>query len=398
LHKHIVLTAALVLLAALAASGAGSVGRSMAPAIFASSEQPAPGSNADLLAQRLPRVVYRGGPFLRHLRIVTITFSTDDAGLVTRLEQFGNTIARTSWWRAITEGYCAKEGDCIGEGQPGLSVRLTETLPAQVHAVEISALLRTEARAGRLGAIDANTVLLVYLPKGVGLKDAFVPSYCGDGPRAYHKALRFDDKSVGYAVMPRCSDEAALTGSASHELLELATNPDTAKRGFAFVQSSDNSGFTAAGVEAMDPCGIIAREKETVESGFVVRRAWSNRAAAQGHDPCVPTATDRPYLALVPRLPTVRVTKEGDRVTISMDAAASQPVGEWAVSAFDLTGAQEREQYVDVTLDKTTVTAGQTATLTIILRKQPPRGLSVVGIVSTMGDESYLWPLTVVVR
>ncbi len=395
---HIALTAALALLAALTASGPGSAGNVIAPAMFASSEQPAAGSNADLIAQRLPRVVYRGGPFLRHLRIVTITFSADDAGVVARLEQFGNTIARSPWWRAVTEGYCAKEGDCIGEGQPGLSVRLTEALPAQVHAVEISALLRREARAGRLGAIDANTVLLAYLPTGVSLKDAFIPSYCGDGPRAYHKALRFDDKAAGYAVIPRCGDEAALTGSASHELLELATNPDTTRRGFAFVQASGNLGFTAAGIEAMDPCGLIAREKEVVESGFVVRRAWSNRAAAQGHDPCVPTPTDRPYRALVPRMSTASLARVGDSVTINLDAASSQPVAEWAVSAFDLTGAQEREQYVDVTLDKTTVTAGQTATLTITLRKPPPGRLSVVGIVSTMGEHSDMWPVAVSVR
>jgi hypothetical protein len=98
----------------------------------------------------------------------------------------------------------------------------------------------------------------------------------------------------------------------------------------------------------------------------------------------------------VPRLPTVRLAKEGDRVRIDMDAAASQPVGEWAVSAFDLTGAQEREQYVDVALGKSTVTAGQTATLTITLRKPHPLRLSVVGIVSTRGDDSYVWPVAVV--
>jgi len=68
------------------------------------------------------------------------------------------------------------------------------------------------------------------------------------------------------------------------------------------------------------------------------------------------------------------------------------------VSAFDLTGAREREQYVDVTLDKTIVTAGQTARLTITLRKHHPRNLSVVAIVSTLGDDSYLWPLAVVAR
>ena len=387
------MTRALVVLALVAASRAGSAGHLVAPAM---SPQSAPASNTELLAQRLPRVVYRGGPFLRHPRIVTITFAADDAGLVARLEQFGDTIARTAWWTAVTEGYCAKPGDCIGEGQPGRAVRLTETLPSQVHAVDLSALLRSEARAGRLGTFDANTVLLVYLPQGVSLEDAFVPRYCGDGPRAFHKALRFGDASVGYAVMPRCSDEAALTGSASHELLEMATNPDTAKRGFSFVQSSTNLGFTASGVEAMDPCGFLAREKEVVASGFVVRRAWSNREASQGRDPCVPASAGRPYLALVPRQPSVRLAKVGDSVTIGMDAAASQPVSGWAVSAFDLTGAQEGERYVDVALDKTSVTAGQSATLTITLRKQPPRGLSVVGVVSTMGDDSYVWPVAVV--
>ena len=202
MRQHVQVTATLALLAVIAASDAGSADRA---------------SNADLIAQRLPRVEYRGGPFVRHVRIVTITFAADDAAVVKRLEQFGQTIARTSWWRAVTEGYCATEKDCIGEGRPGRSVRLAERLPAHVHAVEISALLRKEARAGRLGALDADTVLLVYLPRGVSLKDAYVPGYCGDGPLAYHQALRLDDMSVGHAVMPRCSDEAAVTGSASHE-------------------------------------------------------------------------------------------------------------------------------------------------------------------------------------
>ena len=126
-NRHVAI-AALALLGAVAASDAGLT------------------ANTDLIAQRLPRIEYRGGPFLRHLRIVTITFAADDAGVVTRLEQFGNTITRTSWWRAVTDGYCAKAGDCIGEGRPGVSVRLAYTLSSQVHAVEISALLRREAR------------------------------------------------------------------------------------------------------------------------------------------------------------------------------------------------------------------------------------------------------------
>src|SRR5213594_2683145 len=75
-------------------------------------------TNGSLIARSLPRVVYRGGPFLRHPRIVTVTFKGDDPQLVSRLEQFGERITHTRWWREVTEGYCAN-GDCIGDGRPG---------------------------------------------------------------------------------------------------------------------------------------------------------------------------------------------------------------------------------------------------------------------------------------
>jgi hypothetical protein len=129
------------LLATLVACSSGSVGTLISPADTAKGEASTATLNSDLLAKHLPQVVYRGGLFLRHPRIVTITFAGDDPGLVSRLEQFGNSITLTPWWRAVTEGYCAKDGDCIGDGQPGFSVRLPETLPSKVHAVEISALL-----------------------------------------------------------------------------------------------------------------------------------------------------------------------------------------------------------------------------------------------------------------
>ena len=355
-------------------------------------------TNGELLAQRLPRVEYRSGPFVRRPRVVTITFAEDDPRLVSRLEQFSDIITRTPWWRAVVAGYCAKDDDCIGEGRSGLSVRLNETLPAEVHAVDISAILRRHADAGRLGPLDSESLLLVYLPPAVSLRDASVARYCGDGPRAFHRALRFDQKAVGYAVMPRCGDEAALTATTSHELLEMATSPDPAQPGFAFVQSSFTRGFTAAGSEAMDPCGLITSQTDVVEGTFVVRRAWSNRAASRGHDPCVPAPAERPYVGLVPQQATVRLLNDGDSVTISLEAAADQPVAGWAVSAVDLTGSQEHEQYVEVALDKSVVTPGETATVRITRRKAHPKHLSVVGIVSTIGADSYLWPVAVVTR
>jgi hypothetical protein len=42
--------------------------------------------------------------------------------------------------------------------------------------------------------------------------------------------------------------------------------------------------------------------------------------------------------------------------------------------------------------------AGQTANLTITVRKSNARGLCVVGVVSTIGDRSYMWPVAVIMR
>jgi hypothetical protein len=359
---------------------------------------PHPGTGS-LIAQRLPRVAYRGGSFLRNPRLVTITFQGDDPALVARLEHFADTITRSPWWQTVVEGYCTPSGDCIGTGQPGIHVQLDALPGTTIHAVDIAALLAREAQAGRLGVIDQNTLLLVYLPLGVTLTDAFVPRYCAGGPRALHRALSLGEKRVAYAVLPRCSDEAALTASASHEILEATTNPDPARRGFAFEQSSATLGFTASGVEPVDPCGLIMMDQHWIQaSGFTVQRAWSNRAVAQGQDPCVPAPSTSPYVALVPEQPTVRLRKVGDSVTLTLRAVSDRTVSSWAVSAIDLWGLRDHQHYVEVTLDHASVTAGETVTLTITARKQHPQELCLVGLVSKLDEASYIWPLAVVMR
>jgi hypothetical protein len=165
------------------------------------------------------------------------------------------------------------------------------------------------------------------------------------------------------------------------------------------VQTSANLGFTAAGVEPVDPCGLITRDGHCIrESGFVVQRAWSNRAASLGGDPCAPSRTEQPYVALVPQHPTVRLTKAGESATITLEAAADRPGLAWNVSAFDLTGYQDHEQYLTVSVDKSRVSYGQTATLTIKVRKLNPKQLCIVAVVSKLGAYSHIWPVAVVMR
>ena len=354
---------------------------------------------ASLIGGRLPRVVYRGGPFVRHPRIVTITFAGDDPAVVASLARFADTITRTSWWRAVSGGYCAAPGDCIGDGRAGRAVQLDETLPATVRANDVEALLVRAAKAGQLGEIDAETLLLTYLPAGVDLGDAFNPRYCQSGARAMHRALRLPDVTLPFAVLPRCVTLDELTATASHEIVEATTNSDPARPGFAFERAPEAAAFTAAGTEPVDPCGLVTMDRHrAVADGFTVQRAWSNDAAAQGHDPCVPSPADQPYLALIPEKPVVRLPAVGDSVTITVEGAADRTVSAWNVSAIDLSGKQDGGRYLDVALDGATVAPGQTLRLTITARQLHPKGRALVALVSTRGGGTYVWPLAVMMR
>src|SRR5262245_30789885 len=142
------------------------------------SASPAESTSGALLARRLPRIEYLGGPFIRRPRVVTVTFAGDDPEVVSRLERFGTTVTRTPWWHAVTDGNCATIDDCVGDGQAATAVRLEDTLTPDVHAVDLSARLKRHAEAGRFGPIDAELALLVYLPAGIRLRDASVARYC----------------------------------------------------------------------------------------------------------------------------------------------------------------------------------------------------------------------------
>jgi hypothetical protein len=352
-----------------------------------------------LIAERLPRVVHRGGPFLRRPAVTTVTFTGDEPNVVARLEAFGQEITRTPWWRDVIDGYCAGGADCIGEGRAGRAVRLPRRLPAQIRDVDVEALLVEEASSGALAGLGPDAVVLAYLPPGVALGDAFRARYCDGGSRGFHRLARAGGEPFAFAVIPRCVDEAETTATASHEIVEAATNPDPNRPGFRLDSAPAFVAFRAYGSEPADPCGLLNLDRHRAEAGaFRVQRAWSNRAAAAGGDPCVPAVPERPYLALVPRQPVVRLASEGATASIVLDAAADRDVPPWTVSAVDLTGEQEGGRYVEARLDRERVAGGDTAILTLRVVRLHPRQGTVVGLVSRAAMHSHLWPLAVSMR
>lgn len=373
---------------------------------------PAETRSDSLPARRLPRVVYQGGTFLRNPRIVTVTFPLDDATLIARLARFGETVTRTPWWREVVDAYCSRPNDptsCIGDGQPGVLVRLETQLPPSMDETEVETVVARAVSTGRIAPVDEDTLVLVYLPERVTLTTGQGPSFCGPGgARAFHRAVNVDGRRVPYAVLPRCpgADADDLTATASHEILESTTNPDPIARGFAFERNDATLGFTTAGLEPVDPCGLITMDAHRTHTGdFVVQRAWSNRAASVGHDPCVPSRPERPYTALVPRAHTLRLRQVGESATVTLDAAADRaaselglPRGAFAIHAIDLSGYRTHEELLELSLDRAAVAPGETASLKVTLRKRPPGGIATIGLVSSVGVIAHLWPIGVVTQ
>ena len=350
------------------------------------------------IADRLPRMVDHGGPFLRAPALMTVTFAGDDPARVARLEAFSTFVPGSRWWREVASGYCARDGSCVGASHAGRSLRLPRRLPATVRDVDLEQLLIAELRGTALGQLAADSLLIVYLPPGVLLTDAFTPTYCGDGPRAFHRLLRAGSIAVPFAVIPDCGDESRLTATASHEILEMATNPDPNHPAFRLPPNANVAPFRAFGGEPVDPCGLLNRGQHLIREGpFTLQRAWSNAAAASDADPCVPWVPGRPYAALIPRTPVVRIAPDAT-VTIHLDAVSSGAIGKWHVTAVDLAERDGAGAHVTTRLNVTVVSNGDTPSLRLSAVGVPAGGVSVVGLISQVGAHEHLWPLAVSVR
>jgi hypothetical protein len=105
-----------------------------------------------------------------------------------------------------------------------------------------------------------------------------------------------------FAVIPRCTYFNSLagidevTGAASHEIVETATDPFTVTDpAYAHVDYDHLAWDAYLGAsEVADMClsETVDRVMRPLVGNFMVQRTWSNRAAELGQDPCVPPVAD----------------------------------------------------------------------------------------------------------
>ena len=365
----------------------------------------------------MPLVDYNGGRVLQNPKIVTVTFAGDDTNLVSRLQQFGDIITTTAWWTAVSSEYCQQPGNspCIGQGSSGGHVVVADapdanyTDSSQGGASTIQDFLKQhvngaggDAAAPDFPPPDENTLYVIYFPANVTI-DLDGSGSC-DSFGAYHNTTLLKDQNgtplfVPYAIIPRCgTKESTTTVSASHEIIEAATDPDIGENLLSFYML--NQLWAVAGGEVGDLCeGFGSSGTTTTESTFVVQRSWSNKSAAAGGDPCVPIPSSEIYFNAAPRVQKVVLPKAGATAVVDIDAFSSAPRDPWALSAIDFAGFQQGTSVLSFSFDKTSVQNGDHVQLTVTATSAIPGGSDEFVIQSKDPNGArHSWPVQVTTK
>jgi len=339
--------------------------------------------------QVTPLFDYVGGHLLTSVKVITVSFSSDDAALITRVQELDDTITQSAWWTAATSEYCElPSGPCIGPGTPAGHVVLTETAPTSLidnddgTGSTVVSFIQDHITSGLFPPPDDQTIYVIYFPSGTSIQ------YDGDHScssfGAYHYSATFNLPDGGtqegsYAIEPRCSGEPYITFAASHELIEAATDARPGKlqgwvmEDLAWQYYGDEVGDICDHYWSFESTVTDSMYIDTIDGGapFQVQRGWSNLSALAGHDPCV-IPPSNPYFNTAPGQSQQNVyLSVGESTTVQFTGFSDGPMPDWTISAIDMGSHYGSGNVLTLSLDTTTMNSGQVANLTITLNSEP---------------------------
>jgi hypothetical protein len=325
-----------------------------------------------------PQVVSGGGPVNPSPQIYPVFFPGDDAATVAMLSDFTTNVGSTSWFTGATAEY----GVGAATGHP--AIMLTQAAPTTIDDSALQSWLATQFTTPNSGfpAARADTLIVLYYPTGSTITLQGQTSCQAFG--GYHNSANVNGLQVSYAVVPRCNG-ISLTEAASHEIVEAVTDA-TPLVDPAFVQVDTPDLYwmlITQGGEVGDMCQVWQQHTVTLPAPFpyTVQRIWSNKAAREGHDPCVPQPAGEVYYNAAPVLPDMGtmsfmgqnvVVKSvsipvGQSKTIPVQLYSDGPLAPWTVTATDISQAVLGAPGTELTLslDQSTGQNGDTLMLTI---------------------------------
>ncbi len=317
----------------------------------------------------LPRVLNAGGPTMKDPVVVPIVFANEDPAKVTKLTDFLSKLPGSSYWSQTTKEYGV---DSITIAPV---VTLTESAPASITDGEIAAWL-TDAIAN--AKVPANqpekSLYVIYYPQTTTTINGGQQSCTEYG--GYHSEVG----GVIFAVINGCASYSArtapgetllgfdfITGLTSHELLEAVTDPFYAtKPAYRTIDNKHKAwSLYLYGAEVADTCELQPNAfYKDPGIGYTVQRSWSNQAADQNHDPCVP-AIGTPWVAAFPVSPPLGVPIVDGGATIPIRLVSDGPTNGFSVKAIDYASEHGKPAQLALSLDKSSGKNGDTLTLAV---------------------------------
>jgi hypothetical protein len=367
----------------------------------------------------VPQLKNNGGDVLSAPEIVTITWPGETN--VDTFEAFGDAIGGSDYWKTLVSEY----GVGPAVSGPTRHVRMTDAAPTSISDEELDALVAAKAgdpATSLWPAPNNQTIYVLYLPRGTSLQLQGADA-CSQGVGGYHTSTDVGGQQIAYAILPQCGKSGKadyVTGSASHELAEAATDPHP--MGQPGWVNFDNahlawSLFQQFQTENGDACEFyrtsMYRETES-EFAYAVQRQWSNASAKAGHDPCVPAAPGA-YFSVSP-LKTETVYADlsayhmGSNVKttgyhVAVGETRTFPIGFWSDAKTDpwtikvyegnpLLGAPSTKR-LELSVDKNSGQNGEQAHITVKVLTAGKTKTELITVVSTLGTRQTFQPILI---
>ena len=315
----------------------------------------------------------------------------------------------TSWWQPTMSDYG------VGAGSTTPPIHLAEMAPRMLDDSDVQTWLagKLDGTHKEFGKPDDNSLYVIFYPQGTTITLSGQQSCRGFG--GYHSSVQLDSgKNVSYAVIPRClaggggASLDLLTGAASHEIVEAATDADPQfQRANGDVDSNNRGWSLASGGEVGDLCEFLpAAFYRTGNFDYSVQRSWSNSAAKANRDPCVPAPLGQTYFNSAPVLTdTIHargvttkgiLAKVGGSATIELDLWSGGPTQPWTVGASTMPSILGNSgEQLDFSFDNDTGSNGSKLHLTVKVISPGPNGYETFAITSTLGPTTNHWMVTV---
>jgi hypothetical protein len=337
-----------------------------------------------------PQILKGSGQVLANPKFVAVSFNGDPNQAA--FDSFLSSLGSSMYWSQVTAEYG------VGPGTALTPVHLGETAPTTIDTGandDVGTWLqgKLDGTHPEFGTPDSSTIYMILYPASTTT------------PSCYHSAVTVGSIQVPFGVSAGCGGDYPVY-PVTHELIEASTDPYPGAPGAYWEVADSDYAYPlwtgAYEAEVGDLCQVLDT-KSAMLDGSPVTTAWSNAAAAAGHDPCVPNQMNRVYFNSIPVLPDVVPVTDpngithmanglslpvGQQKTIELDLFSDGPTGEWTVSCLDVAAANMKPTAIECSFDKTTGKNGDKLQLTVtaVGPGTVAPGVAMFAILSTMGD------------